>query len=134
MKYAVGAETLEECLAEHRHGDFAALSRRFQKKLAKANAAPWLLATGEDFRVRGTKGGKAGLSTRLIHCYMDRVLELSLRDLGVRQTFLEVFGMLKPPTALFGPAIAAKVMREALFQGGKVEAPEAGSPASITKV
>lgn len=124
---AMGAETLEECLAEHRDGDFAALSRRFQKKLAKVNAGPWLLATGEDFRVRGTEGGKAGLSTRLAHRYVDRVLELSLRDLGVRYTFLEVFGMLKPPTALFGPAIAAKVMREALFRAGKIEAPGAGA-------
>lgn len=111
---ALGAQTLEECLSKSRDGDFAGLSRRFQKKLAKVNAAPWLLATGEDFRVRGTEGGTAGLSTRLTHRYMDRVLELSLRDLVVRQTFLEVFGMLKPPTALFGPAIATKVLREAI--------------------
>lgn len=111
---ALGAQTLKECLHESRDGDFTGLSHRFQKKLAKVNAGPWLLATGEDFRVRGTEGGKAGFSTRLTHRYMDRVLELSLRDLAVRQTFLEVFGMLKPPTVLFGPAIAAKVLREAI--------------------
>ena len=118
---ALGAETLEECLREN--GDLAGLSRRFQKRLAKVNAAPWLLATGEDLRVRETEGGRAGLSTRLTHRYMDRVLALSLQDLAVRRTFLEVFGMTKPPTVLFGPAVAAKVLRDSLSRrtktGGK---------------
>jgi hypothetical protein len=49
-----------------------------------------------------------------MHRYMDRVLSLSLRDLAVRRTFLEVFGMLRPPSALFGPAVAAKVLRNEL--------------------
>jgi len=130
---ALGADTLEGCLAKRGDGDFAGLSRRFQKRLARVNAAPWLLATGEDLRVRGTEGGKAGLSTRLTHRYMDRVLELSMRDLGVRHTFLEVFGMLRSPTVLFGPAIATKVMREALFRGGKVKALEVRVPVSTTR-
>jgi 2-polyprenyl-6-methoxyphenol hydroxylase-like FAD-dependent oxidoreductase len=112
---ALGAEVLEECLREQdavsdAHGG---LRKRFQKKLAKANAASWLLATGEDFRVRGVEGGKATFATRLTHRYMDRVLALSLRDIEVRQTFLEVFHMLKPPTELFEPGIALKVLRGA---------------------
>jgi len=113
---ALGAEVLEECLREQggANGNHAGLSKRFQKKLAKANAASWLLATGEDFRVRGVKGGKATLATRLTHRYMDRVLALSLHDIEVRRTFLEVFHMLKAPTALFGPGIALKVLRGAI--------------------
>ncbi len=112
---ALGAETLEACLREQRaaDGNYAGLSKRFQKKLAKVNSASWLLATGEDFRVRGVEGGRATFATRLTHRYMDRVLALSLRDTDVRQTFLEVFHMLKPPTALFGPSIVAKVLRGA---------------------
>jgi 2-polyprenyl-6-methoxyphenol hydroxylase-like FAD-dependent oxidoreductase len=108
---ALGAEVLEECLRES--GDLVGLGKRFQKKLAKSNAAPWLMATGEDFRVRGVEGGKASFTTRLTHRYMDRVISLSLQDLGVRRTFLEVFHMLKVPTALFAPGIAAKVLRGA---------------------
>ncbi len=109
---ALGAELLEGLLrGRSADDDFVGLSRGFQKKLAKVNAGPWLLSTGEDLRVRGTEGGTAGLSTRLTHGYMDRVLALSLRDLGVRRTFLEVFAMLKPPTAMFGPDIALKVLR-----------------------
>lgn len=116
---AIGAEILEGCLGGRRGGDLAGLSRRFQRKLAKANAAPWLLATGEDLRVRGTADGRPGLPIRLTYRYMDRVLALSLHDLRVRRTFLEVFGMLRPPTSLFGPAIVAKVLRRELVRPGK---------------
>jgi len=126
---ALGAEALEKCLREGCDGD---LSGRFQKRLAKVNAGPWLLATGEDFRVRGVEGGKPGLSTRLTHRYMDRVLALSMRDVEVRRTFLEVFAMMKPPTALFGPGIVAKVLRGAVARNGKVEGPAVGSPAHET--
>jgi 2-polyprenyl-6-methoxyphenol hydroxylase-like FAD-dependent oxidoreductase len=109
---ALGAEVLGECLRESgAAGDLTGLSKRFQKRLSKANAGPWLMATGEDFRVRGVEGGEATFATRLTHRYMDRVLALSLQDLGVRRTFLEVFHMLKAPTALFGPGIALKVLR-----------------------
>ncbi len=131
---ALGAEILEDCLSVRRGGDFTGLSRRFQKQLAKANAAPWLLATGEDLRVRGTEGGRPGLSTRLMHLYIDQVLALSLGDLRVRRTFLQVFGMLRPPTALFGPIVAAKVLREVLTRscstGGK-EAPGRPGPEAV---
>lgn len=109
---ALGAETLEGCLRGSINDSVGGLSRRFQKKLAEANSAPWLLATGEDLRVRGAEGGTAHLSIRLTHRYMDRVLALSLRDRAIRRTFLEVFGMLKPPSALFGPVVVAKVLRE----------------------
>lgn len=105
------AEHLEECLCESR--DLAGLSKRFQKRLSKVNAGPWLMATGEDFRVRGVEGGEATFATSLTHRYMDRVISLSLQDIDVRQTSMEVFHMLKAPTALFAPAIAAKVLRGA---------------------
>ena len=114
---ALGAEVLEECL--RKSDDLTGLSERFQKRLAKATAGSWLLATGEDSRVRGVEGGKASFATRLTHYYMDWVLALSLQDIGVRRTFLEVFHMLKPPTALFGPSVVAKVLRGAITRVSK---------------
>jgi 2-polyprenyl-6-methoxyphenol hydroxylase-like FAD-dependent oxidoreductase len=114
---AIGAETLEETLRE-RH-DPAGLSGRFQRRLAKATAGAWLLATGQDFRVRGVEGASPNVAARLTHPYMDRVLELSLKDLAVRRILLEVFHMLKPPTVLFGAPVAAKVLREAVMGLGK---------------
>jgi 2-polyprenyl-6-methoxyphenol hydroxylase-like FAD-dependent oxidoreductase len=114
---AIGAETLEKAL--HERQDLPGLSRRFQRQLAKANAGAWLLATSEAFRVRGVEGASPNAATRLVNPYMDRAVELSLRDLAVRRTVLEVFHMLKPPTAMFGPAVAAKVLREAVVASGK---------------
>jgi hypothetical protein len=46
---ALGAQTLKEYLHESRDGVFTCLSHRFQKKLAKVNAGPWLLAMEEEF-------------------------------------------------------------------------------------
>ena len=110
-----------ECLREK--GDLAGLSQRFQKKLSNVNAGSWLMAMGEDFRVRGVEGGKATLATRLTHRYMDQVLALSLQDIRVRRTFMEVFHMLKAPTALFAPDIIAKVLREVTRQATQEKHP-----------
>ncbi|MDP9438389.1 MAG: 2-polyprenyl-6-methoxyphenol hydroxylase-like oxidoreductase, partial [Actinomycetota bacterium] len=112
---ALGAEVLDECLREQRRpgGDPTGLARGFQKRLARVNKAPWMLATGEDFRVRGVEGGKPNAVNRFMHRYMDRVLELSTKDAAVRLTLLEVFNLLKPPTTLFTPTIAKKVLKQA---------------------
>jgi hypothetical protein len=88
--------------------------RHFQKRLAKVNSAPWLLATGEDFRYAETEGGRPTLSTRLMHRYMDSVVSLTTKDEGVRRTLLEAFHMLRTPAALFRPGIALRVMAQAL--------------------
>ena len=113
---AIGAETLDEILREQ---DPAGLSGRFQRRLAKATSAAWLLATGEDLRVRGVDGPPPDVATRLTNPYMDRVVELSLKDPAIYRTLMEVFHMTKPPTAMFGPGIALKVLREALVARGK---------------
>jgi hypothetical protein len=47
---------------------------------------------------------------------MDRVMALSLKDRKIQRTLPEVYYMLQPPTAQFAPAIAAKVLREAVMQ------------------
>lgn len=120
---ALGAETLDECL---RDWGVAGASKRFQKKLAKVNSAPWTLATGEDYRYRGTAGGRPDVTTRFMHQYMDRVMEVSTRDARVRLALLEAFNLIKPPTALFHPAIVAKVLRQTATRRGEVE-PAIGS-------
>lgn len=126
---ALGAETLQACLREQRRchpdGDLTGLARSFQKKLARINKAPWMLATGEDFRVRGVEGGKPNAMNRFMHRYMDRVLELSTEDASVRLALLEVFNLLKPPSAILVPAVAAKVLRRAITRppGATVSSP-----------
>ena len=51
---SLGALTLRIVCANNNDcdpdGSLHGLSRRFQKQLAKVNKAPWLMATGEDYR------------------------------------------------------------------------------------
>lgn len=125
---ALGAEVLDECLREQRRrrpdGDLTGLARGFRKKLARVNKAPWTLATGEDFRVRGVEGGTPNAVTRLMHRYIDQVLLLGTKDAGVRLVLLETFNLLKSPPALLHPRILTLVLRQAaiLWRGAVKEA------------
>lgn len=110
---AMGAMTLHECLKKWQTtNDFSA---RFQKELAKVTAAPWMLATSEDFRYRETEGGTANLQTKFMHRYMNQVLKLATFDASVRYVLLQAFGMLVPPTALFRRSIVSRVIRQAII-------------------
>ena len=123
---AVGALTLARCVREQRKrrpgGDLRGLTRRFQRELSKANAAPWMLSTGEDFRVRETVGPPQPRITRLIQRYMDRVVSLSTREPDIRLALLEVFGLLKPPATLFRPWVVLRVLKEAFSRAPRQKA------------
>lgn len=112
----LGASTLDECLHQQQQyrpdGDLTGLAKRFQKKLAKINAIPWLLATSEDYRYRGTEGEPPSLLTQLMHRYMDRVVQLTTNHTDVRLALLEVMHMLKPPATLFQPRIVIPVLKQ----------------------
>lgn len=110
---ALGAMTLQKCLREQ-NGSLRGLSRHYQKQLAKVNAAPWLLATGEDYRYRETVGGSPGLMNRFMHHYMDQVFRLATRSVSVRTVLLRVFNMLVPPAALFQPKVLFRVLLQAI--------------------
>jgi len=111
---ALGAEVLEACLEERRDGDLDGLSNRFQRKPAKVNAPAWAMAPAQDLRVPGVIGGSANLVERLMGRYMDVAVELSTESERVRLILLEAMNMLKPPSALFGPTVAPKVLGRAL--------------------
>src|SRR6185369_4974476 len=98
---ALGALTLRNTLREG--AGVRGLSRRFLKRLGKVNKAPWLLATGEDYRYPQTTGHGAGLMTKFMHGYMNEVLELATESVAVRGVLLRAVSMLVPPTALFHP-------------------------------
>jgi 2-polyprenyl-6-methoxyphenol hydroxylase-like FAD-dependent oxidoreductase len=111
---AQGALALDQHLrAQQRHqpnGSLAGLAGRFQKALAKINATPWLMATGEDLRSPETEGARPDLMTRLTHRYTDGVKALIIHDYDAYKTYIDVAHLLKPPTALFRPGILAGVL------------------------
>ncbi len=120
---ALGAMTLDESLREQlRSTDgFKDFSSRFQKKLAKVNKAPWMMATGEDFRYREVEGGSPSAMTSFLHKYMDHVVQLATSNSVVRSVLLRAFSMLVPPTALFKPTILLRVIRQRFSREGKLE-------------
>lgn len=113
---ALGAEWLNECLrkqfANGQH-EITGLGRKFQRGLARLNASPWMLSTGEDYRYRKAEGGSPNLFNRFMHWFIDQILQLTTYDISVRQSFLSVQGMLKSPTTLFAPKIFLRVLRNA---------------------
>lgn len=115
---SLGALTLQKMLSEQERrypdGNLRGLASRFQRQLAKVNKAPWLMATGEDYRYRETDGAGPGVMTRFMHRYMDQVLRLTTHSVEVRKVLLEAFSMLIPPTALFRPRVLFRVLAQVL--------------------
>ncbi|HET9116672.1 MAG TPA: FAD-dependent monooxygenase [Pseudonocardiaceae bacterium] len=112
---AIAAETLDTCLQAQRGqrpaGNLDGLARRFQHRLARRNADPWMLSTGEDLRFPTTTGMNVSPAMRLLHRYLDWLLPVAIHDLRIAQTYLQVFGMLERPVALFAPQIVATAAR-----------------------
>ncbi|HEV8426969.1 MAG TPA: FAD-dependent monooxygenase [Pyrinomonadaceae bacterium] len=111
---SLGALTLQKVLNEQRRlhidGSLTGLSRRFQKQLAKINKAPWMMATGEDYRYREVVGGSPTPMNRFMHWYMDHVIQLSTQTVAVRQVLMRAFNILAPPTTLFQPRVLFRVL------------------------
>lgn len=105
------------------------LPRAFFRAQARFLRDPWMLATGADFRVPGTSGQRpplTGLTTR----YLDAFMRALGHDEQLRKTLAEVIHMLRPASALFAPAIMARVARHALRQRTTGEASLAARPAA----
>jgi 2-polyprenyl-6-methoxyphenol hydroxylase-like FAD-dependent oxidoreductase len=127
-------ETLDDCLRAQRRrrpaGDLEGLARRFQRRLARRNADPWMLSTGEDLRYPSTTGMTAGRVLRAQQRYFDRVEVAATTDPAVTEVYVRAFGMLERPTALFRPRVLAAALRA---RPGAVErAPVGGVPAPRT--
>jgi hypothetical protein len=76
---------------------------------------PWLVATGEDLRWP-TSGAKATpLLTRISHWYMGHLTALTPRSEKMVKAFLSVVHMIKEPSSLFAPDLAARVLAHALL-------------------
>lgn len=95
-------------------GNLSGLGQRAQKALAKISATPWTLASGEDLRLPEAEGPRPGRLTRLLYGYSDAFRELLPRSPRAMRAFVEVTHLLKPPTALFHPALVWGVLNQSL--------------------
>lgn len=118
---ALGAMTLDQCLkqfTQHSNQDFTGLAENFQKHLAQVNTAPWLMATGDDFRWPTTEGGRPNPMIRLMHWYLDQVMLAVSKNTQVYKEFIEAVHMLKRPNTLFHPAVLAPVLLQIINRSG----------------
>jgi 2-polyprenyl-6-methoxyphenol hydroxylase-like FAD-dependent oxidoreductase len=105
---ALGAEVLEGWLREETHRSQGG-GRVFQRRLARATAAAWQLSTGADYRFRTTEGPPQGRVARLTGRYVEAVMRAATRRPWVRRRLAEVLHLLRPPSALFGPGVLARL-------------------------
>jgi 2-polyprenyl-6-methoxyphenol hydroxylase-like FAD-dependent oxidoreductase len=133
---AVAAEALDRCLRTQRRrrpdGDLDGLAPRFQRELARRNADPWGLSTGEDLRFPTTTGTETTAALRLQHRYLDRVVTAATRDPAMSDTYTRVLGMLDRPTALFRPRVLVTALRTRPVSVDRGPAPPASVPAPRT--
>jgi len=101
---ALSAEALDRTLGQHA-GTHAA-----QQAIADANAGAWMVATGEDLRYPGTKGGSTSMADKVLRRYFDRVVRAAAHDEGAYNAFVDVLALLAPPESLLRPGLAARVL------------------------
>jgi|SRR5579859_2852142 len=91
-------------------GDLSGLARRFQRRLARISASPWALATSTDILVPTVEGGSMKWTKKWQYYYFDRLVWLLPSNLSLTHQFIKVMHMVEPPTTLFSPSIALKVL------------------------
>lgn len=127
---AMEAQALEEAIAPGLDG----MAQRFFAAARRIVDIPWTIATGEDLRYPQVEGPRAAGSS-LINRYFDRVHAAASHDELVCRKFFDVLNLLAPPTVLFAPATAWRVLARPMPAGkgspwGTV-APGAPPPASV---
>ena len=130
---AMGTEILDAVLAKYQSVGFTTqtgMARNFFTQLARVNAGPWQMATGQDARW-STAAAQIRLDplTRLIQRYFDLVLKTATTNGAVADAFSHVQNMLSAPTALFHPRIVGQVLR-ARFGNSKRQV---SSPRAVTQ-
>jgi 2-polyprenyl-6-methoxyphenol hydroxylase-like FAD-dependent oxidoreductase len=113
---ALGAEVLDRWLWEEAHRGPGG-GRVFQRRLARATAPAWQLATGADYRFRAVAGAPQGRVARLTGRYLDAVMRAATRRPWVRRRLADVLQLLRPPSALFGLSVLARVAWDRLASG-----------------
>ena len=117
---ALGAEVLDHWLREELSHRSPGRGRVFQRRLARATAAAWQLSAGADYGFRTTQGPPQGRIARLTGYYLAAVIRAATRRPWVRRRLTEVLHLLRPPAALFGPGVLARVAWDRLT--GRIDA------------
>lgn len=83
--------------------------RRYNRLCARAVGAPWRLTVGGDFALSQTTGPKPR-GHRLMSWYLPKVCLAAHHDPAVVGRLVEVTNLVRPPSALFAPRMAVRVL------------------------
>jgi 2-polyprenyl-6-methoxyphenol hydroxylase-like FAD-dependent oxidoreductase len=83
----------------------------FQHQLMKAVRGPWLMATNEDSRLPHVEGATPSRIDKIYQRYIDEFIWMCATDPQALDVFMGVTQLIKPPTAMFAPKLAFRVMR-----------------------
>jgi 2-polyprenyl-6-methoxyphenol hydroxylase-like FAD-dependent oxidoreductase len=120
---ALGAEVLDRWLREGSPHSGPGRSCVFQRRLARATAAAWQLSTGADYQFRTTDGPPQRRIGRLTGRYIAAVTRAATRRPWIRRRLAEVLHLLRPPSALLGPGVLARVVCDTLAGPADAEHP-----------
>lgn len=110
-------------------GFTAARCRRFQRRLSRVTAWPWLLATSAD---RGwLEGRRPSPALRCAHWYIDQWLGAIPGDPAMFDRFLRIAHLLAGPGSLVHPAVLARILNRAL-RGRPPRSPARTTPDDLT--
>jgi hypothetical protein len=116
---ALEALTLRDCLNAQADG-LNGLPRRFFEQAAKVVDTPWSLAAGADLALPGVKTSdgapKRSVAAALTERYLAGLHAAASHDEVVCRAFFEVVNLLAPPSALFHPRVALRVLRSGLAE------------------
>lgn len=105
---AMAAVELGRMLEENK--DLSGVAQSFQQRYPKIVEPAWLLATSADLEWLGNNEATS-LLERFAGWYMPKVLDAIPNDQLVHKTFVQVQNLIVPPTALFQPKLAVRVLR-----------------------
>ena len=116
---ALQARTLGQCLSQGLDG----AAQRYRRQVGQLLEAPWVMATTGDLRFPQV-AGKRPPAFALTNWYGDRFQRLACSDEEALLTFVRVMQMMDPPTALFSPRLALKVLTSQPTAAARERTPE----------
>jgi 2-polyprenyl-6-methoxyphenol hydroxylase-like FAD-dependent oxidoreductase len=116
---ALEALALRDCL-NAQADSVLGLPARFFEQAAKVVDTPWRLAAGADLALPGVKTSdgapKRSVAAALTERYLAGLHAAASHDEVVCRAFFEVVNLLAPPSALFHPRVALRVLRAGLAE------------------
>ncbi|HEY7210433.1 MAG TPA: hypothetical protein VH477_09195 [Bryobacteraceae bacterium] len=102
---ALEAMALQKCLAQGTTN----LARRFFTRASKIIDTPWSIAVGNDLRMPEAKGPRTA-AVKVINAYIAKLHKAAHHDPKIAVAFHRVGNLLKPPSHILHPRIAARVL------------------------